>query len=117
MYPTYIEVRAFLLSFLFFFYLGFFSLTFTNHRTAREGGSISLTPHYHHPLYRHLNISRAITAESSPLHIAGSRTRTREPLVYDSKSLTTKLLKNIVNLSWIINTRCYFDAFSLISKD
>ena len=41
----------------------------------REG--ISLTPHYHfHPLHRHLDISQAITAESSPLHIASSRTRT-----------------------------------------
>ena len=42
-----------------------------------EGEGISLTPHYHfHPLHRHLDISRAITAESSPLHIASSRTRT-----------------------------------------
>ena len=38
---------------------------------------IPWTPHYHfHPLYRNLDISRAITAESSPLHIASSRTRT-----------------------------------------
>ena len=42
----------------------------------REG--ISLAPHYHfHPPHRHLDISRAITAESSPLHIGSSRTRTR----------------------------------------
>ena len=60
----------------FFVYLGFLSRTFTNHRTAGEGG-ISLTPPYHfHPLHRHLDISRAITAESSPLHIASSRTQT-----------------------------------------
>ena len=53
---------------IFFFYLGFVSRTFTNHRTAGEGGGISLTPHYDfHPLNRHLDISRAITAESSPL--------------------------------------------------
>ena len=39
----------------------------------REGEGISLPL----PLvHRHLNISRAITAESSPLHIASSRTRT-----------------------------------------
>ena len=63
---------------VFFFYLGFLSWTFTNHRTAGEGVGISLTPHYHfHPLHRHLDISRAITAESSPLHIASSRARTR----------------------------------------
>ena len=42
-----------------------------------KGEGIYLTPLYHfHPLHRHLDISRAITAESSPLHIAGSRTRT-----------------------------------------
>ena len=42
-----------------------------------KGEDISLTPHYHfHPFHRHLDISRAITAESSPLHIASSRTRT-----------------------------------------
>ena len=38
---------------------------------------ISLTSHYHfHLLHRHLDISQAITAESSPLHIASSCTRT-----------------------------------------
>ena len=43
----------------------------------RKGEGISLTLHYHfHPLHRHLDISRAITAESSPLHIGTSRTRT-----------------------------------------
>ena len=42
-----------------------------------KGEGISLTPHYHfHLLHRHLDISRAIAAESSPLHIASSRTRT-----------------------------------------
>ena len=36
-----------------------------------------MTPLYHfHLLHRHLDISLAITAESSPLHIAGSRART-----------------------------------------
>ena len=38
----------------------------------REG--IPLTPHYHsYPFHRHLDISRAITAESSPLYIASNR--------------------------------------------
>ena len=57
-----------------------------------KGEGISLTPHYHfHSLHGHLDISRAIAAESSPLHIAGSRTRTGEPLISERKSLTTKL--------------------------
>ena len=61
-------------------------------RLQGKGEGISLTPHYYfHPLHRHLDISRAITAENSPLHIAGSRTRKREPLVSEQKSLTTKL--------------------------
>ena len=48
-----------------------------NHRTEGEGGghffnsSVQL-----HPLHRQLDISRAITAESSPLHIGSSRTWT-----------------------------------------
>ena len=61
----------------------FFSMWVFFHEHSRiaglqgKGEGISLTPHYHfHPLHRHLDISRAITAESSPLHIAGSRTRT-----------------------------------------
>ena len=42
-----------------------------------KGEGIYLTPLYHfNPLHGHLDISRTITAESSPLHIAGSRTRT-----------------------------------------
>ena len=63
--------------FFFFFYLGFLSRTFTIHGTAGEGGgylfnsSLPLPP-----LHRHSDISRAITAESSPLRIADSRTRT-----------------------------------------
>ena len=43
-----------------------------------KGKGISLTPHYHfHPLRRHVDISREITADSSPLHIASSWTRTK----------------------------------------
>ena len=42
-----------------------------------KGEGISLTHHYYfHPLQGYLDISRAITAESSPLRIASSRTRT-----------------------------------------
>ena len=63
--------------FFFFFYLGFISGTFTNYLTAREGEGISLIPQcYFHLLLRQLDISRAITAESTPLHIASSRTQT-----------------------------------------
>ena len=59
-----------------FFYLGFLSQTFTIHRTAGKGEAFSLSSlHPIHPLQRHLDISEAIAAESSPLHIASSRTR------------------------------------------
>ena len=61
----------------------FFSIWVLFHEHSRitglqgKGEGIPLTPHYHfHPLHRHLDISRAITAESSPLHIASSWTRT-----------------------------------------
>ena len=60
----------------------FFSIWVFFHEHSRftgqqgKGEGIYLTPLYHfHPLHRHLDISRAITAESSPLHIASSRTR------------------------------------------
>ena len=62
---------------------GFFSIWVLFHEDSRITGlqgkreGIPLTPHYHfYPLHRHLNISRAITAESSPLHIDSSWTRT-----------------------------------------
>ena len=34
--------------------------------------------YYFHPLHRHLEISKVIAAESSPLHIAGNGTRSRK---------------------------------------
>ena len=61
---------------VFFFCLGFLSRPFKNHRTAKERRGHSLTPLYDfHPLHKHLDISRAITTESSRLHIGSSRTR------------------------------------------
>ena len=65
---------------MFFFYLGFLSRTFPIHRTAGgggRGGTFSVTPFYYfHRLHRCLDISWAITAESSPLHTASNRTET-----------------------------------------
>ena len=64
-------------SFFFLFIWVFFHehSLFTGQQGKGEG--IILTPLYHfNPLHRHLEISRAITAESSPLHIDCSRTRT-----------------------------------------
>ena len=60
-----------------FFCLGFLSRPFTNYRTTGEGGghfinsSLPLPP-----ASQVLHISRAITAESSPLHIGSSQTQT-----------------------------------------
>ena len=61
----------------------FFSIYAFFHEHSRftgqqgKGEGISLTSLYHfHLLYGHLDINRAITAESLPLHIASSRTRT-----------------------------------------
>ena len=71
--------------------------------TQGKGEGISLTPHYHfHPFH----IYWAITAESSPLHIASSRTGTALPLVSECNSLTTKLLALDVRFSFSkVNTR------------
>ena len=64
--------------FLFFFLVGFFFFFKHSRFTGQQGKgeSILLTPLYQfHSLHRRLDISRAVTAESSPLHIASSRTR------------------------------------------
>ena len=70
----------------------FFSMWVFFHEHSRitglqgKGEGISLFPHYHfHPLHRRLDISQTITGESSPLHIASSRIRTREFLVAERK--------------------------------
>ena len=43
-----------------------------------KGEAIFLTTLHHlHPLHWHLDISRVISAESSPLHIVNSWTRTK----------------------------------------
>ena len=88
--------------FLFFF---FFTIWIFFHKHSRITGlqgkveSIPLTPHYYfYPLHRHLDISRAITAENSPLHIASSQARTGNLWFSERKSLTTKLraLENLI---------------------
>ena len=55
-------------------------------------GATSLTPPYHfHPLHRHSDITRAITAKSSPLCVTSSRARTGNLWFPNYKSVTTKL--------------------------
>ena len=105
----------------------FFSIWVFFHKHSRitglqgKGEGISLTPHYHfHPLHRHLDISRAITAESSPLHIASSRTRagnlwfpspSRYPLSYAPlHSLTEQCY------TWICDIYFTWNRCSLILK-
>ena len=61
----------------FFFSIRIFMTIHESQDCRGKGDGISLTPHYYfHPLHRHLDISRAITAESSPLHIGSSQTQT-----------------------------------------
>ena len=78
-YKYYLHRQHWLLQTYIFFYMSFslwVSWQFTNQGTAGEGG-ISLTLLYHfHPLYRHLDLNWAITAESSPLYIASVGTPT-----------------------------------------
>ena len=80
---------------LHFFYLsGFLSRTFTSHWTQEKGEGISLIPHYNfHLLYRRLGISRAITAESSPLYIASSRTQTKNLFFPKGRKSPTTMLR------------------------
>ena len=79
------SVRSF-----FFFYLGFLSRTFANHRTAGEGGGHFFNSSL--PLSPASLSSWAITVESSPLHIASTRTRSenlRLPLTTSLHTLWT----------------------------
>ena len=78
------------------FFLIFFSIRVFVHEHSRftgqqeKGEPISLIPLYHfHPLHRHLSIDRAITAESSPLHIASSRLEL-ETFVFRAQVAKTK---------------------------
>ena len=62
----------------FLFFLSGVSFVSIHDSQNSKGKNISLTPLYRFfPFHRHLDISRVITAESSPLHIASSRNRTR----------------------------------------
>ena len=79
----------------------FFSVWVFFHEHSRitglqwKGEGIYLTPHYHFLLlHRHLDISRAFTAESSPLHIASSRTRTGNPFRGMSPNMPENVLKH-----------------------
>ena len=46
---------------------------------GERGGDFNNSSFLFSPTYRHLDISRVITAENSPLHIASSRTQTENP--------------------------------------
>ena len=77
---------------LFFFYLGFFSQTFTNHRTAGEGGehffnsSLPLPPSSQTLRNQPGDYCRELTSAHSQQPDSN-----REPLDSECKSLTTKL--------------------------
>ena len=86
--------------------------------TVLQGKGISLSPHYHfNPLHRHWDISRAITAGSSPLHIASSwnRTgnlwfpsaRTLARILQSSRSLTDINIFSSMWLSILIDLKCF----------
>ena len=81
-----VDIRVLLPHFFFFrfcFFLSFFfSFWVFIHEHSRFIGQqlkeedFSLTPLCHfHPLHRHSDVGRAITAENSPPHIASSRTQ------------------------------------------
>ena len=108
--------------FFFFFSIGAF---FHEHSWLTglqgKGEGISLTPHcYFHPLHRHLDISRAIAAESSPLHIASNRTRTGK-LWFPSAScypLLYRCLKNVIyqidSNGWLLLSVTFTSKFDLV---
>ena len=75
-------IKAMFIRLQMLFYYYFFPMSFFQEHSQftgqqGKGEAISVTHFYHfHSLHRHLDITRAITAESSPRYIACSRTRT-----------------------------------------
>ena len=66
--------KSTLYNWIYIFFLFGFSFTHINDSQGNRGMGNPL--YYFHPLHGHLDISRMIAADSSPLHIASSRTRT-----------------------------------------
>ena len=98
-------------SFVFFYSIWVFiheHSRITGLQGKRKG--IFLTSHYDfHTLHRHLDISLGITAESSPLHIAESRTRTGN-IWFQSASCQPP---SYGPFSAILQTKDLLDQFSL----
>ena len=74
-YDHYFIYFIYLVSCCYYYYCFLPGFSFTNIHELQDwrgmGRAFLLINHYHfHPLLRHLDISRVITAESSPLHIA-----------------------------------------------
>ena len=77
-YSTIIHTNFFSHKILTFFFLSGFSFTYIHYsQDSKEGGWVYFELYHFHPFHRHLDISRAITKESSPLHIASNRTQTK----------------------------------------
>ena len=76
---------------------------------------ISLNPHYRfHPHHGHLDVSWAIAGESSPLHIAGSQTRTGK-LWFPSASRKPRSYTSVLNTSSDIRVNLHNSAAFMIS--
>ena len=87
-----VSSKAFQICKMFFFYLGFLSRTFSNHRTAGEGrghffnSSPQLPPTSQTLRHQPGDCCRELTSAHSQQPDSN-----REPLVFECKSLTTKL--------------------------
>ena len=83
--------------FIFFFYLGFLSRTFTNHKTAGEGrGHLTTTSTRSQTLkYQPGDYCRELTSAHSQQPESN-----REPLVSERKSLTTKLCYQYISYNF-----------------
>ena len=95
-----------------FFYLGLFTNIYYS-QDSRGRGRVS--PFYHfQPLHRYLDISRVITAESSPLHIASSRTRTKNLWFPSNERELWKLVLQSSSEELLIRLFLLFFSFSFL---
>ena len=110
----------------YFFFFLFFSVLVFFHGYSRitglqgKGEGISLTPQFHfHQLHRYLDISRAIAAESSPLHITSNRTRIGNLRTQVANHLATRPLipdefRKVRSYSYTLNFQVMFQVFRWI---
>ena len=96
-------------------YIYIYIYIYINSQFTGQQGKEEALNHFH-PVNRHLDISRVITAGSSPLHIGSSRTRTgnlRKSLTITLHALNDRLMKTVDNCIYFATIMCKLENGSI----